>query len=282
MKTLHTVSRVLVTFCMLLGVISYLPAQEGQRTQQTKPFQPEVGQPGKDVIWVPTPQELVDKMLDMAKVTPQDYVIDLGSGDGRTVIAAAKRGAHALGIEYNPDMVDLSRVNAANAGISDRATFMKADLFETDFSKATVITMFLLPEINMKLRPKLLEMRPGTRVVSNSFDMGDWEPDESATVKGSCQYYCTALLWIVPAKVEGRWRIGEGELALTQHFQKLSGTLTTNGKNMPISAGKMIGEQITFRAGGTVYSGRLSNNVIEGTVTTNSNRVSWSAMRAGN
>src|ERR671914_212579 len=143
-------------------------------------YEPQVGQEGKDVIWVPTSQALVDKMLDMAKVTPKDYVIDLGSGDGRTVITAAKRGAKALGIEYNPDMVELSKRNAAKAGVSDKANFAKADLFESDFSKATVITMFLLPDINLKLRPKLLNLRPGTRIVSNSFTMGDWKPDESA------------------------------------------------------------------------------------------------------
>ncbi|HEY6363456.1 MAG TPA: class I SAM-dependent methyltransferase, partial [Candidatus Binatia bacterium] len=169
-------------------------------------YKPRVGQEGKDVIWVPTPQELVDKMLDMAKVTPKDYVIDLGSGDGRTVITAAKRGARALGIEYNPDMVELSKHNAAKEGVSDRANFVKADLFESDFSEATVITMFLLPGINIRLRPKILDLKPGTRIVSNSFTMGEWAADEEGTVKNGCASYCTALLWIVPAKVEGTWQ----------------------------------------------------------------------------
>ena len=135
---------------------------------------------------MPTSETLVAKMLDLAKVTPQDYVIDLGSGDGRTVIAAAKRGATALGIEYNPDMVELSKKNAQAAGVAAKATFMKADLFETDFSKATVVTMFLLPTINMKLRPKILDMKPGTRIVSNTFTMEDWQPDETATVTEGC------------------------------------------------------------------------------------------------
>jgi len=148
-----------------------------QQAETQKPFEPQVGQAGKDVVWVPTPQALVDKMLDMAKVTPQDFVMDLGSGDGRTVITAAKRGARAMGIEYNPNMVDLSKKNAAAAGVTQRATFQQADLFETDFSKAQVITMFLLPSINMKLRPKLLELRPWTRIVSNTFTMEDWEAD---------------------------------------------------------------------------------------------------------
>src|SRR5437870_7900037 len=158
------------------------------RAQQ---YEPHVGQEGKDVIWVPTPQALVDKMLDMAKVTPKDYVIDLGSGDGRTVITAAKRGARAMGIEYNPDMVELSKRNAAAEGVSSRATFMKADLFETDFSEATVITMFLLPSINLQLRPKILPMKPGTRIVSNTFTMEEWEPDEKATIE-PCDRGCTA------------------------------------------------------------------------------------------
>src|SRR5688572_5142685 len=173
------------------------------QAQPAKEFQPEVGQAGKDVVWVPTPQSLVDKMLEMAKVTPKDYVIDLGSGDGRTVITAAKRGSKALGIEYNPDMVELSKRNAAKEGVSDKATFMKADLFESDFSQAQVITMFLLPSINLKLRPKILNLKPGTRIVSNTFDMEDWKPDESASVEG-CMNWCTAHLWIVPAKEIGR------------------------------------------------------------------------------
>src|SRR6186713_1995850 len=143
----------------------------------TDTFQPSVGQPGKDVVWVPTPQAVVDKMLDMAKVTKDDFLMDLGSGDGRTVITAAKRGARAFGIEYNPDMVTLSQNNAKAAGVADRATFVKADLFETDFSKATVVTMFLLPSINMKLRPKILDMKPGTRIASNTFTMEDWQAD---------------------------------------------------------------------------------------------------------
>src|SRR6266516_6959935 len=144
------------------------------RAQQ---YEPHVGQEGKDVIWVPTPQALVDKMLDMAKVTPKDYVIDLGSGDGRTVITAAKRSARALGVAFNPDMVALSRRTAAKAGVSDKATFVDADIFRSDLSPATAITLFLLTDLNLKLRPTILTLKPGTRVVSNTFRMGDWEPD---------------------------------------------------------------------------------------------------------
>src|SRR5580765_2969982 len=178
-----------------------------QATATQKPFEPQVGQAGKDVVCVPTSQTLVDKMLDLAKVTAQDYVMDLGSGDGRTVITAAKRGARAMGIEYNPEMVDLSRKNAIAAGVGEKATFVKADLFETDFSQATVITMFLLPQINLKLRPKILNLKPGTRIVSNSFTMGDWAGEDTVIAKDGSISYCTAYLWNVLAKVEGSWKI---------------------------------------------------------------------------
>ena len=201
---------------IIVGLFLSLAGQFAQ-AQPAQDYQPSVGQEGKDVIWVPTPQALVDKMLDLAKVTPKDNVIDLGSGDGRTVITAAKRGAHALGIEYNPDMVELSKRNAAKEGVSDHASFVKADLFESDFSQAQVISMFLLSSINLKLRPKILDLKPGTRIVSNTFDMGDWKPDESATIP-NCNSWCTAHLWIVPAKAEGIWKLPQGELTLKQNF----------------------------------------------------------------
>ena len=187
MNRSSVLSRSVISIVFSLWIAANLMA-----AQPAKEYQPQVGQEGKDVIWVPTPQALVDKMLDIAKVTPKDYVIDLGSGDGRTVITAAKRGVKALGIEYNPDMVELSKRNAAKEGVSNRASFTKADLFESDFSQATVITMFLLPDINIKLRPKILNLKPGTRIVSNSFTMGDWTADETVSVKDSCASYCTA------------------------------------------------------------------------------------------
>jgi hypothetical protein len=280
MKSFGTVTRLLIASCLVLGAGAYLHAQQGQQAEQTKPFQPSVGQPGKDVVWVPTAQELVDKMLELVKVTPQDYLVDLGSGDGRIVIEAAKRGARALGIEYNPDMVELAKANAAKEGVSDKATFLRADLFETDFSKATVITMFLLPDINLRLRARLLDMKPGTRVVSNTFDMEDWKPDETATVDGGCTTWCTALLWIVPAKAAGKWQLHGGELTLTQQFQVLSGTLALRGNSTPISNAKMLGDQITFTAGNTVYTGRLTGAVIEGTANTKGSGKPWRATRA--
>jgi hypothetical protein len=244
------------------------------QAQPAKEYQPSVGQEGKDVIWVPTPQALVDKMLDLAKVTPKDYVIDLGSGDGRTVITAAKRGSKALGIEYNSDMVELSKRSAAKEGVSDRASFMKADLFETDFSQAQVITMFLLSSINLKLRPKILDLKPGTRIVSNTFDMGDWRPDESGTVPG-CSSWCTAHLWIVPAKVDGTWKMPQGELTLKQTYQNVSGTLKTGETSTPLT-GKLNGEQITFSANETQYTGRVNGNAIE----VSSGGKQWTATRA--
>jgi hypothetical protein len=262
-------------FALFLLALSAGAAAQAQPAKQE--FKPEVGQEGKDVIWVPTPQELVEKMLDIAKVTPQDYVIDLGSGDGRTVITAAKHGAKALGIEYNPDMVELSKRNAAKEGVSDKATFMKADLFEADLSQAQVITMFLLPDINLKLRPKLLNLKPGTRVVSNSFTMGEWQADETASVKNGCASYCTAYLWIVPAKVDGTWHLSQGELTLKQTFQMVSGTLKTGNKAVPLN-GRITGDQIRFTAGGTEYQGRISVNTIEGNSKSGG---SFKATRAG-
>jgi len=252
----------------------------GAQTQTaTKPFEPQVGQQGKDVVWVPTPQVTVDKMLDLAKVTAGDYVMDLGSGDGRTVITAAKRGATAIGIEYNPDMVELSKKNAAEAGVGNKVTFIKADLFETDLSKATVITMFLLPQINLKLRPKILDLKPGTRVASNTFTMEDWEPDQEVQVQGEgCTSWCTALFWVVPAKVEGTWRFGQGELVLQQQFQKLTGTLRNGGSPTPITNAKMNGEEITFSAGSTQYTGRVNGNSMQGKTLMGEN---WSATRVG-
>jgi SAM-dependent methyltransferase len=250
-------------------------AAYAQQTQTApKPFEPEVGQAGKDVVWVPTSQALVDKMLDIANTTAQDYVIDLGSGDGRTVISAAKRGARALGIEYNPEMVELSKQNAAAAGVADKATFVKADLFESDFSEASVITMFLLPSINMTLRPKLLDLKPGTRIVSNSFDMEDWQPDERAEIADDCTSWCTALFWIVPAKVEGTWQLPQGDLALKQEFQMVWGTLGST----PISEGRLRGDQITFTAAGTKYTGRVNGSTISGTASGGSNGA-WTATK---
>lgn len=251
---------------------SAAPAASPEAKGET--YVPQSGQPGKDVVWVPTPQALVDRMLDMAKVTPDDYLVDLGSGDGRTVITAAKRGLRAHGIEYNPDLVALSKRNAAEAGVADRATFEQADLFESDFSSAQVVTLFLLPSLNERLRPILLDMAPGTRVVSNSFDMGDWPPDETAQVAG-CEQWCRALMWIVPAKVEGRWKVGDQELTLTQQYQRISGTLG----GTPIADGRLNGREITFTAGGVTYTGTVDGDSMSGS-STGGQTSDWTATRS--
>jgi hypothetical protein len=257
---------------LALGIVMIASGASAQQTAK-EPFEPYSGQPGKDVVWVPTPEVTVNKMLDMAKVTPQDFVVDLGSGDGRTVIAAAKRGARAMGIEYNPDMVKLAQGKVKEAGVGARATIVQGDIFESDFSKATVITLFLLPDLNVKLRPTILKMAPGTRVVSNSFRMGEWEPEETVSVD-DCQSWCTVLLWIVPAQVNGTWKAPGGNLTFNQTFQTVSGTLGTQ----PITDGKLTGDQITFKVGNATYTGRVSGNSITGTIAGGPGG-SWTATR---
>jgi len=239
-------------------------------------YEPSVGQEGKDVIWVPTPDELVQAMLDLAKVTPNDFVMDLGSGDGRIVIAAAKRGARAVGVEYNPEMVELSKRNAEKAGVSGKASFVNADLFATDLSHATVITMYLLPSLNLKLRPTILDLKPGTRVVSHAFNMGEWQYDKTVEKQGR-----TAYLWIVPAKVAGAWtwaaNPGTAELKISQIFQTIDGTLKAEGKEAPIKDAKLDGSHIEFVCGDAEYSGRVNGKSIEGTVKMKGREQKWSA-----
>jgi precorrin-6B methylase 2 len=239
-------------------------AAPGFAQAQKEPYEPQSGQAGKDVVWVPTPQVVVDKMLDMAKVTKDDFVMDLGSGDGRTVITAAKRGARALGVEYNPDMVALAKRNAQQEGVAARATFVKADLFETDFSQASVITLFLLPSLNLKLRPKILGLKPGTRIVSNSFTMDEWQAEETVTLgaETGCTSFCTAYFWIVPARVAGSYRIPQGELKLDQRFQMLTGTLSAGAKTVPVE-GRVRGEDIVFSAEGREYHARMNGKSLE-------------------
>ena len=246
---------------------------------QQKPFTPEVGQAGKDVVWVPTPEEMVQKMMEMAAVTPQDFVVDLGSGDGRNVIAAAKRGAQALGVEYNPDMVALSKRLAAEAGVPDKAQFVQGDMYQAEFSKATVLALFLLPSNLLQLRSKFADLRPGTRIVSNTFSIQDWTPEKTESIGGDCSSWCTAMLYIVPAKVEGNWRLPQGELSLKQTFQTVAGTLTAAGKSTEVT-GKLSGTQITWSAGGQEYSGVVRGNQIEGTTRAGSSSTSWIATRA--
>jgi SAM-dependent methyltransferase len=229
-----------------------------------EPFQPVEGQAGKDVVWVPTPPVLVEKMLDMARVTPQDYVMDLGSGDGRNVIAAAKRGARALGVEWNQDMVELSRRVAAGEGVADKAAFVRGDMYEADISQATVLALFLLTENLNKMVPKFLEMKPGSRIVVNGFEIDDWRADETGRADGECGSWCTAYLYIVPARVAGTWRLPEGRLKLEQRFQEVTGALASGGITTAITNGRLRGDHISFTVGGIEYAGRVVGDTMSG------------------
>ena len=290
-------------FCVLMLSLSVA----GVCAPTQPALEPHPAQPGKDVMWIATSEGLTDRMLDMARVGNRDFVVDLGSGDGVLVIAAAKRGADALGIEYDPRLVDLSRRLAAKAGVAARASFVQADIFETDFSRASVIAMYLTERLNLRLRPKLLELNPGTRIVSNTFGLGEWQADDSATVisfksliaplaekirrilyelpfeqpKDHCFLYCTAYLWIVPAKVDGRWQMTQGELVLKQSFQMVGGELASARNSTPITNGRLRGDEIVFTVGDAVYSGRVSAGRMEGNVTRRGTTARWNAKFRG-
>jgi SAM-dependent methyltransferase len=263
----------------LIAVVVALSATaNAQQTQ--KPFEPVSGQAGKDVVWVPTSAALVDLMLKVARVTRDDFVMDLGSGDGRNIIAAAKLGANGLGVEFNPDMVALSRRIAAEAGVSDKAKFVEADMYEADISKASVLALFLLPVNMNRLAPKFLNLAPGSRIVANTFGIDGWDPDFRTHVTDSeCESWCEALLWVVPAKVHGTWEWPGGALVLEQSYQVLSGTMTTGNGTERIVSGKMLGDEISFIAGGLAYTGKVKGKVIEGTATTPSGTTAWRATR---
>ena len=268
-----------LTVGILLLILMIGPVSGAGQTVITE-FEPKGAMPGKDVGWLPTEDALVEVMLAMAEVTPEDYVVDLGSGDGRLVISAGKLGARALGVEYNSDLVAVSRRNAAREGVSDRVEFIHADLFEVDFSKATVVTLFLRSDLNLKLRPKILDMKPGVRVVSNSFTMADWVPDQTASVEEErCpNMCCVAYFWVVPAKVEGAWKFGQAELRLRQSFQMISGTLSSGGKTVPV-IGRLRGDEIRFTIGSDRYIGRIRGNAMEGEVSSGGKTVIWRATR---
>jgi len=241
--------------------------------QKDKEYEPQVGQAGKDVIWVPTPDEVVQRMLRMAQVTPNDYVVDLGAGDGKIAIAAAKTmGARSLGIEYNPDMAKHAQRNVEKAGVQAKAKVVQGDIFASDFTTATVVTMYLLPALNMKLRPQILAMRPGTRVVSHSFNMEDWEPDETSSMDGRRAY-----LWIVPANVMGGWSVDLGgeraELTLEQKFQKLDGHVQLGTIQAGLRETRLRGFQISFAYVDNTgvrrdFSGRVTGGKMEGSFRT--------------
>jgi len=212
-------------------------------------YEPRVGQSGKDVIWVPTNDAVADAMLKVANVKPTDLVYDLGAGDGKIAIAAAKNyGATAVGIEYNKEMADLATRNTQRAGVADKVKIIHGDIFVEDFSKATVVTMYLLPDLNLKIRPTILKMAPGTRIVTNSFNMGDWEPDDKVGTG-----YAQGHFWVVPGNAAGKWSIKgvEGSqqpvtLELTQRYQKVGGILNIYGKPQPILAASLTGNRLKF------------------------------------
>ena len=253
-------------FCAVLvaTLLLALPA-----LAQQKPYEPQVGQAGKDVIWVPTPDEVVDRMLRMAQVGPNDLVYDLGAGDGKIAIAAAKKfGARSVGIEYNPEMAKHAQGNVEKAGVTGKARIVNGDIFATDFSQATVVTMYLLPALNMKLRPTILAMRPGTRIVSHSFTMEDWEADEISSMDGRRAYF-----WLVPANVNGGWTLETGnekaELSFEQRFQKIDGTVGLGHTQGGLRNARLSGFNISFawvdnNGVKRDYVGRVTNGKMEG------------------
>lgn len=282
----------LLKLLTISAIVCLLPFFAYTQTETNPPvFVPEEGIEGKDVIWWPTPPTLVKCMLDKANVGPRDIVVDLGSGDGRIVIAAAKRGAHATGIEFNPDLVKLSEYRADTAGVADKAKFLNMDLFEYDLSGATVITMYLLSDLNLKLRPKLLQLKPGTRIVSNTFDLGDWEADENITIStpytnddGSFRHNFTnrGYYWVVPAKADGIWDFRDGKLNLTQKYQVLQGVYLTGNRSIPIEGGKLTGREVSFEIDGIQYKGTVENNRMKGIFSDNNTQKDWEARKGQN
>ena len=258
---------------LLLALAAHALAQSPpSESLKRKPYEPSIGQAGKDVIWVPSPDKVVERMLQMAQTTSRDLVVDLGSGDGRIIITAAQRfGARAMGVEFNPDMVALSRENARKAGVADKVSIVQGDFFKVDFSEASVVALYLLPDLNIGLRRKILAMRPGTRVVSHSFDMEDWEPDELSMLDGKRAYF-----WVVPAKVAGRWTLAlDGsttqpvDVGFEQEFQKLKGYAHVGEALAGLRDARLRGARIRFAyvdAKGVrrAFSGQVTGDRMEG------------------
>ena len=269
------------TFVICSSFLVLATVAAAQQPAGQKPFEPVSGQAGKDVVWVPSPPDMVNKLMELGQVTSRDFVIDLGSGDGRNVIAAAKLGAQALGVEYNPDMVALSRQLAREAGVGDRAQFVQADMYEYDISKATVMALFLLPVNMNRLAPKFFNLAPGSRIVANTFGIEGWEPDVRVTLPSTseCESWCEALLWIVPAKIGGTWTMANGSMTLTQEYQAVQGTITIGGRSQTVVMGRLKGEELTFTAGGETYKGIAKGNTITGSVTTPKGDLPWAATR---
>lgn len=250
---------------------------------QNADYKPSPGQPGKDVVWIPTPNHVATEMLDLAKVTASDYVIDLGSGDGRLVIEAAKRGARAHGVEFNPELVALSRRNAAAAGVADKATFAHGDMFEADISKATALPLFLIPTNLEKLAPKFLKLTPGARIVSNTYEIGGgWEPDESIHAN-PCLSWCVAHLYIVPANAAGTWRVDNGsQLVFEQSYQQVYGSFQLDNISVAVDDGRLRGQDLRFTVNNTVYNARITGNTMTGFAEVREKKRSFSAQRVEN
>jgi len=259
-------------FLLYVLLTSWLNLAFASTTSAPAEYKPQVGQEGKDVIWVPTPEGLIDKMLAAAKVNDKDTLFDLGSGDGIIAITAARKyGAKSVGIEYNPDMAQFARRKVAEAGLTDKVKIITGDIFQEDFSSATVVTLYLMPHLNMKLRPILLKMKPGTRVVSNTFTMGDWEPDETVF-----DQHWKGFFWVVPAQIEGAWVMtgmegGPLRLNLSQFFQNIGGTLTRGGQTLALVGAKLRGDEVKFQfitpdRKVHAFSGRLEGRRLTGTV----------------
>ncbi len=251
-------------------------ASTANNTASPKPpstsYEPVRGQAGKDVIWIPTPAGLIDKMLTAAKVTDQDRLFDLGAGDGIIAITAARQyGTQSVGIEYNPDMAQFARRKVAEAGVADKVKIITGDIFQEDFSSATVVTLYLLPQLNLKLRPLLLKMKPGTRVVSHAFTMGDWEPDETMSYQHSQGYF-----WVVPAQIDGQWIMtgldgGPMRVSMSQSFQYIGGMLTRGSQNHAMLGARLRGDEVKFQfitqdRKVHAFSGRVDGRRITGTV----------------
>lgn len=240
--------------------------------QADEPFEPYSGQPGKDVVWVPTPDATVQVTLNLAALTPQDYVIDLGSGDGRMVIAAALRGARGHGVEFNPKMVDLSNRYAKDAGVADRAMFIEGDMYAADLSKASVLPLFLLTQNLDKLVPNFLKLRPGVRIVTVGYTISDWDYDEAARVQPPCNAWCSVYKYIVPANASGAWKLAGSDFLIEQKFQKFKGSLG----GVPVEEGRLHGDEISFIVGGVQYYGSVNGSEMRGL-----RPKAWSARKVG-
>ena len=259
-------------FLLYVLLTSWLNLAFASTTTNSAEYKPKVGQEGKDVIWVPTPEGLIDKMLAAAKVSDKDTLFDLGAGDGIIAITAARQyGAKSVGIEYNPEMAQFARRKVAEAGMTDKVKIITGDIFQEDFSSATVVTLYLMPHLNLKLRPILLKMKPGTRVVSNTFTMGEWEPDETVFDQHWKGYF-----WVVPAQIEGAWVMtgmegGPLRLNISQSFQNIGGTLTRGGQTLALLGAKLRGDEVKFQFVTPdrkvhAFSGRLEGRRLTGTV----------------